>query len=179
METVSVANADGTDADDTDATNTRTENADDTDATNVTKSCDVNDMENSEEGKEGTLPKSDQHQNTRIMKVHEGHRTRKLQDNCLLKLKATYVLIEHLYTGSLSTIRAVAGNKEPVKLIKDMLEFLYNPKLIEELKRLVARVGATYSLSRAVASSVELDPEEMTRSFLELKADRSAFNDND
>ena len=53
-----------------------------------------------------------------------------------MKLKAVYSLAEQLYAGSLCTIKAVMGDKEPVKFIKDVLRRLSTiPKQIEELKR--------------------------------------------
>ncbi|KAE8808708.1 transposon mariner sub-class [Hordeum vulgare] len=72
------------------------------------------------------------------------------------------------------------GNKEPVKLIKDVLAFLSTiPRQIGELKRSATRAGATYSLSCALAYSFELDPAEVSKGFLELKADGSPFDEDD
>ncbi|KAE8816816.1 hypothetical protein D1007_05559 [Hordeum vulgare] len=101
-----------------------------------------------------------------------GRRTRNLQDNCLLKLKGVYVLTEQLYIKSLCAIKVVARNNESVTLVKDVLPFLSTiPRKTGELKRSVARAGATYSLSRALAYPSELDPIEMLKGFPELKAD--------
>jgi hypothetical protein len=40
----------------------------------------------------------------------------------LVKLKAIYTFLEQLYAGSLYTIAAVMGGKEPPKFMKDMLK---------------------------------------------------------
>jgi len=105
-----------------------------------------------------------------------GQRTRQLPDDSLLKLKALYAFTEQLYAGSLFTIRDVFGEKGISKLIKDVLKYLSTvPKHFEEMKRSAARKGAISALSRALAYVPELNPEEMTGGFPQLKADGSAF----
>ncbi|KAI5016698.1 hypothetical protein ZWY2020_006549 [Hordeum vulgare] len=50
-----------------------------------------------------------------------GPRAANLQDDCILRLKAIYTLTEQLYTGSVLTVKAVMGAKEPITSIKKML----------------------------------------------------------
>ena len=95
-------------------------------------------------------------------------------------LKAVYSLTEQLYAGSHLAIKVVMGDKQPLRFIKNVLECLSTiPQQIEELKRLAASSGATYSLSRALAYSAELDPTEMAKGFPEFKIDGSEFSEND
>ena len=63
---------------------------------------------------------------TYTIELFVGRRTRNLPDDGLLKLKALYSFTEHLYAGSLFTIRAVFGEKGVPKLIKDVLKCLSN-----------------------------------------------------
>ncbi|KAI5006014.1 hypothetical protein ZWY2020_033257 [Hordeum vulgare] len=78
------------------------------------------------------------------------------------------------------TMKAVMGDKEPIKSIKYMLGCLSTlPPQIEELKRSSAHKGALTTLSRCLAYAPELKPEEITGGFLELKDDRSEFIEED
>ncbi|XP_044950228.1 uncharacterized protein LOC123399906 [Hordeum vulgare subsp. vulgare] len=68
-----------------------------------------------------------------------GSRVANLQDDCIMKLKAVYTFTEKLYTGSMMTMKAVMGNKEPIKSIKNMLGCLSTlPPQVDELKRSTA-----------------------------------------
>ena len=53
-----------------------------------------------------------------------GARAANLPDDCMLKLKAIYTFAEQLYTRGVLSIKAVMGNKEPVRTIKQMLSYL-------------------------------------------------------
>lgn len=53
------------------------------------------------------------------------------------------------------------------------------PKQLDELKRSAARAGAIASLSRALAYSIDLDPNEMVGGFPELKDDGSSLTRTD
>ncbi|KAI5012372.1 hypothetical protein ZWY2020_024506 [Hordeum vulgare] len=78
------------------------------------------------------------------------------------------------------TMKAVMGNKEPVKSIKHMLGCLSTlPPQIEELNRSVARKGALTVISRCLAYDPEPKPEEVTRGFPELNDDGSDFTEED
>ena len=56
-------------------------------------------------------------------------------------------------------MKAVMGNKEPIKSIKNMLGFLLTlPPQVDELKRSAARKGALTTLSRCLAYAPELKP---------------------
>ncbi|KAI4981291.1 hypothetical protein ZWY2020_021776 [Hordeum vulgare] len=50
-----------------------------------------------------------------------GPRAANLQNDCVLMLKAIYTLIEQLYTGSVLTVKAVMGAKEPITSIEKVL----------------------------------------------------------
>ena len=98
----------------------------------------------------------------------------------LLKLKAVYTLVEHLYTGTQETIVAISNGKEPPTLLREVLDklFIMPPKL-EEIKRSAARAGAITALTRAKAWQAELDPEEMATRSPSLKEDGSPFDQID
>jgi hypothetical protein len=60
----------------------------------------------------------------------------------LVKLKATYTLVELLYTGAQQTIAADSHTKKPPTLIKETLDkLLVVPQRVEEIKRSAARAG--------------------------------------
>lgn len=95
-----------------------------------------------------------------------GPRAATLQNDCILKLKAIYTFTEQLYTGGMMTMKAVMGNREPIKSIKHMLACLPTlPPQIEELKRPAACKGALTTLSRCLAYASELKPEEVAAGF--------------
>ena len=76
---------------------------------------------------------------TYALALFAGPRTCNLPDDSLMKLKAVYSLTEQLYAGSLCIIKAVMGDKDPAKFIRDVLRRLSTiPKQIEELKRSAA-----------------------------------------
>ena len=76
------------------------------------------------------------------MTPYTGPRAANLQDDCVLMLKAIYTLTEQLYTGSVLTVKAVMGAKEPTTSIKKMLGCLSTlPPQIGELTRSAARKG--------------------------------------
>ena len=89
-------------------------------------------------------------------------------------LKAIYTLTEQLYTGSVLTVKAVMGAKEPITSIKKMLGCLSTlPPQIGELTRSAARKGALTTLSRCLAYAPEINPEEVAAGFPQLKDDGS------
>ncbi|KAI4979966.1 hypothetical protein ZWY2020_016719 [Hordeum vulgare] len=109
-----------------------------------------------------------------------GPRAANLQSDCILKLKVVYTFIEQLYTGSMMAIRAMMGNKEPIKSIKNMLGCLSTlPPQVDKLKRSAARKGALTTLSRCLAYASELKPEEVAAGYLELRDDESEFTEDD
>ena len=70
------------------------------------------------------------------------------------------------------TMKAVMGDKEPIKSIKYMLGCLSMlPPQIEELKKLATHKGALTALSRCLAYAPELKPKEVTGGFPEHKDD--------
>ncbi|KAI5022133.1 hypothetical protein ZWY2020_058863 [Hordeum vulgare] len=78
------------------------------------------------------------------------------------------------------TIKALMGNKEPVKSIKSMLGYLSMfPPQVEELKRSAAWKEALNTLSRCLAYAPELKPEEVAAGYAELKDDGSEFTEDD
>ncbi|KAI5012421.1 hypothetical protein ZWY2020_024555 [Hordeum vulgare] len=109
-----------------------------------------------------------------------GPRAANLQNDCVLMLKAIYTLTEQLYTGSMLTVKAVMGAKEPITSIKKMLGCLSTlPPQIGELTRSAARKGVLTTLSRCLAYAPELKPEEVAAGFPQLKDDGSEFSQED
>ncbi|KAI4999527.1 hypothetical protein ZWY2020_004116 [Hordeum vulgare] len=109
-----------------------------------------------------------------------GPRAANLQDDCVLTLKAIYTLTEQLYTGSVLTVKAVMGAKEPITSIKKMLGCLSTlPPQIGELTRSAARKGVLTTLSRCLAYAPEINPEEVAAGFPQLKDDGSEFAEED
>ena len=95
-------------------------------------------------------------------------------------LKAIYTLTEQLYTGSVLTVKAVMGAKEPITSIKKMLVCLSTlPPQIDELTRSAARKGALTTLSRCLVYAPEINPEEVAACFPQLKDDGSEFAEED
>ena len=95
-------------------------------------------------------------------------------------LKAIYTLTEQLYTGSVLTVKAVMGAKEPITSIKKILGCLSTlPPQIGELTRSAARKGALTTLSRCPAYAPEINPEEVAAGFPQLKDDGSEFAEED
>ena len=83
-----------------------------------------------------------------------------------MKLKATYTLIEKLYTGAQRVICASSFNKPAPTLIKDTLAKLsMTPAQMEEVKRSAARAGALTALTRAKAWIADLDPADIAKGY--------------
>src|SRR5215216_74151 len=112
--------------------------------------------------------------------VIAGSRSSKLGDDMRIKLKATYTLVEQLYTGAQRTIPAALHKKSPPSLIREVLESLFVlPQRIEDLKRSAARAGAITALSRAKAWQADLDPEELANGCPSVKEDGPPFSAED
>ena len=98
----------------------------------------------------------------------------------MLMLKAIYTLTEQLYTGSVLTVKAVMGAKEPITSIKKVLGCLSTlPPQIGELTRSAARRGILTALSRCLAYAPEINVEEVAAGFPQLKDDGSEFVEED
>ena len=98
------------------------------------------------------------------------------QDMCV-KLKASYTLVEQLYTSAQRAIFAALHKKSPPSLIKEVLERLsVLSQRIEELRRSTAREGAITALSRAKAWQADLDPEDLANGCPSVKEDGSPFS---
>ncbi|KAI4979697.1 hypothetical protein ZWY2020_016450 [Hordeum vulgare] len=109
-----------------------------------------------------------------------GPRAANLQEDCVLMLKAIYTLTEQLYTGSVLTVKAVMGAKEPITSIKKVLGCLSTlPPQIGELTRSAARKGVLTALSRCLAYGPEINPKEVAAGFPQLKDDGSEFVEED
>ncbi|KAI4980335.1 hypothetical protein ZWY2020_020820 [Hordeum vulgare] len=109
-----------------------------------------------------------------------GPRAANLQDDCVLMLKAIYTLTEQLYIGSVLTVKAVMGAKEPITSIKKMLGCLSTlPPEIGELTRSAAQKGVLTTLSHCLAYAPEINPEEVAAGFPQLKDDGSEFGEED
>lgn len=109
-----------------------------------------------------------------------GSRVANLQDDSVLMLKAIYTLTEQLYTGSVLTVKAVIGAKEPITSIKKVLGYLSTlPPQIGELTRSAARKGVLTALSRCLAYAPEINLEEVAAGFPQLKDDGSEFVEED
>ena len=94
-----------------------------------------------------------------------------------MKFKATYTLIEQLYTGAQRVICVVTYNKPAPTLIKDTLARLsMTPAQIEEVERSAARAGALLAQTRAKAWISDLDPIDISKGFPDEQADGSAFD---
>ncbi|KAI4996092.1 hypothetical protein ZWY2020_041190 [Hordeum vulgare] len=83
-------------------------------------------------------------------------RAANLQNYCALMLKAIYTLAEKLYTGSVLTVKAVMGAKEPITSIKKMIGCL-----------------------STLPPQIELKPEEVAAGFPQIKDDGSEFSQED
>ena len=95
-------------------------------------------------------------------------------------LKAIYTLTEQLYTGSVLTVKAVIGAKEPITSIKKVLGYLSTlPPQIGELTRSAARKGVLTALSRCLAYAPKINLEEVAAGFPQLKDDGSEFVEED
>ena len=93
----------------------------------------------------------------RISGTHIGH----LGSDVRKKLKATYTLIEQLYTGAHRIISTTSHNNPAPTLIQDTLKRLVMlPARVEELKKSAARTGAINALIRAKAWVPDFDPIE-------------------
>src|SRR4051812_21836390 len=94
-----------------------------------------------------------------------------------MNLKATYTLIEQLYTGAQRIISTASHNNLAPTLIQDTLKRLSMlPARIEELKKSAARTGAINALIRAKAWVPDFDPVEAAQGYPSLKEDSSEFN---
>jgi hypothetical protein len=97
-----------------------------------------------------------------------------------MKLKVMYSFLEKLYAGSLFTIMAVIGGRDPPRFIKDVLKLLPTvPKQIEELKKSAARASGMTSLSRAKPYVPDMDPSKMTGGFPQFNDDGTEFSGAD
>nr|XP_040245586.1 uncharacterized protein LOC120964762 [Aegilops tauschii subsp. strangulata] len=105
-----------------------------------------------------------------------GSKSSNLGQDMHVKLKATYTLVEQLYTGAQRAISAISHKKQSPSLIREVLDKLSMlPQRVEELKRSAARAGAITALRRAKAWQAELDPEELATGCPSLKEDESPF----
>ncbi|KAI5015452.1 hypothetical protein ZWY2020_056842 [Hordeum vulgare] len=84
------------------------------------------------------------------------------------------------YAGSVLTVKAVIGAKEPITSIKKVLGYLSTlPPQIGELTRSAARKGVLTALSRCLAYAPEINLEEVAAGFPQLKDDGSEFVEED
>ena len=90
----------------------------------------------------------------------------------LVKLKAVYTLVEHLYTGTQRTLATISPTNQGPNLLSDMLKKLsILPARIQDIKRSCARAGTVMALSRAKAWVPELDPAKVATGYPSLKED--------
>ena len=95
-----------------------------------------------------------------------------------MKLKATYTLLEQLYTGAQRVICAASYDNPAPTLIKDTLARLSMvPAQLEEVKRSAARAGALLALTRAKAWIADLDPVDLAKGFPSTQENRAGFDD--
>ena len=95
-------------------------------------------------------------------------------------MKATYTLIEQLYTGAQRIIYTASHNNPPPTLIKDTLERLSMLHArIDELKKSAARTGALVAQTRAKAWVPDFDPVEAAQGYPSLKEDETKFGNDD
>ena len=93
------------------------------------------------------------------------------------KLKASYTLIEQLYTGAQQAISAASQKKQPPTLIKDMKEELFVlTQWVEDLKGSAERAGAITTLTQAKVWKADLDPEDLANGCPSVKEDESPFS---
>src|SRR3954470_2152092 len=97
-----------------------------------------------------------------------------------MKLKASYTLIEQLYTGAQKIISTVSHNNPAPTLIQDTLKRLSMlPARVEELKKSAVRTGAINALIRAKAWVPDFVPVEAAQGYPSLKEDGSEFDEEE
>ncbi|XP_073360479.1 uncharacterized protein [Aegilops tauschii subsp. strangulata] len=109
-----------------------------------------------------------------------GPRSRNLNQDMLVKLKAVYTLVEQLYTGTQRALATISPTNQAPRLLIDVLKKLsVLPARIDEMKRSSARAGAVTALSRAKAWVPELEPTDVATGYTSLKEDGTPFDKND
>ena len=103
-----------------------------------------------------------------------------MNQDMLIKLKAVYMLVEQLYTGSQHALDIVARSNEVPTLLVDVLKTLsVLPQRFTELRRSSIRAGHVAALSRAKAWLSELDPADIATSYPSFKEDGTPFEQED
>ena len=109
--------------------------------------------------------------------TYSGPRSRNLNQDMLVKLKAVYTLVEQLYTGAQRALATISPTNQAPTLLIDVLKKLsVLPARMDEMKRSSARVGVVTALSRAKAWLPELDPSEVATGYPSLKEDDTPFD---
>ncbi|KAI5020137.1 hypothetical protein ZWY2020_045025 [Hordeum vulgare] len=105
-----------------------------------------------------------------------GPRAANLQDDCVLMLKAIYTLTEQLYTGSVLTVKAVMGAKEPITSIKKMLGCLSTlPPQIGELTRKNKKVSPPTFVTTSLTPRRPKNPFDLEADLALIPTDEDDF----
>lgn len=100
-----------------------------------------------------------------------GRKSHNIMGLPIIKLKAIYKFLEQLYVDGAKCIMAVKNTRAPPTQIMEMIkEFSTVPKWVEELKKSACHQWAMYSLARAKAYLLEMDPALLEDGFLEFNA---------
>ena len=98
----------------------------------------------------------------------------------LVKLKAIYTLVEHIYTGTQRALATISpANQAPTLLVEVLRKLSVLPERFNEMKRSSTRSGAVTALSRAKAWLLELDPTDISIGYPSLKEDGTPFDKKD
>jgi len=109
-----------------------------------------------------------------------GPRSKNLDQDPLIKMKAVYTLTAQLYIGAQRALAAISPTNQGSNRISDVLKKLsILPARFQEVKRSCARAGALIALSHSKAWVPDLDPADVARGYPTVKEDGSPFDQDD
>ena len=112
--------------------------------------------------------------------MHVGPRSKNLNQDPLIKMKAVYTLAAQLYIGAQRALAAISPTNQGSNRISDVLKKLsILPARFQEVKRSCAQAGALSALSHSKAWVPDLDPADMARGYPTVKEDGSPFDQDD
>ena len=106
-----------------------------------------------------------------------GPRSKNLDQDPLIKMKAVYTFTAQLYIGAQRALAAISPTNQGSNRISDVLKKLsILPARFQEVKHSCARAGALTSLSHSKAWVPDLDPTDVARGYPTVKEDGSPFD---
>ena len=106
-----------------------------------------------------------------------GPRSKNLDQDPLIKMKAVYTLTAQLYIGAQRALEAISPTNQGSNQISDVLKRLsILPARFQDVKCSCTRAGALTALNHSKAWMPDLDPADEARGYPTVKEDGSPFD---